>query len=225
MLDDPAALVKRGYDAVAQRYLTWALPSPTRAHYVIALRQYLLPQARILELGCGAGIPVARDLAPIADVVGIDISAAQLALARQAVPHATFIEADITQVDFPSAAFDAVVSFYAITHVPRALHEDLFARITRWLKPGGIFVASLGASDTPDEVEADWLGVPMFFSHFDATTNIALLRQAGLSLVHAEVVAEDEDGVAVPFLWVLAQRVADEFTSPRSGGGVFPGRQ
>jgi SAM-dependent methyltransferase len=176
MHDDPMALTKAGYDAAARRYLAWAQPSPLRARYLAAMRHHLPPHARILDLGCGAGTPVARDLARFAAVVGIDISPTQIALARQAVPSATFIEADITQVDFSPAAFDAVVSFFAIIHVPRALHADLFARIARWLKPGGIFVASLGANDTPDVVEADWLGVPMFFSHFDAATNVALLR-------------------------------------------------
>ncbi|MBA3825325.1 MAG: class I SAM-dependent methyltransferase [Ktedonobacterales bacterium] len=209
MQDEPAVLVRQGYDVVAQRYLAWAKPSPTRARYLELLRQLLPAQGRILEIGCGAGVPVARDLAAEAEVVGVDISATQIALARQAVHQATFIAADITQMDFPPATFDAVVSFYAILHIPRALHAELFTSVARWLRPGGVFVASLGAQDSPDMVEADWLGVPMFFSHFDAATTIALLRQAGLHLTHAEVVAEDEDGVAVPFLWVLAQHGGD----------------
>lgn len=206
--DDPTALVQRGYDRVAERYLACATASPTRERYLQATIHRLPPAARVLELGCGAGIPVARTLRQQAEVevVGVDISATQIALARQHVPSATFIQADLTQVDFPAAAFDAIVAFYAITHVPRAAHAGIFDHIARWLKPGGTFTASLGAEDDPGTVEPDWLGEPMFFSHFPADENRRLVRQSGLRLLQDEVVAEDEDGVPVRFLWVLATK-------------------
>jgi hypothetical protein len=37
--------------------------------------------------------------------------------ARELVPEATFLRGDIAEVDFAPAAFDAVVSFYALIHV------------------------------------------------------------------------------------------------------------
>jgi hypothetical protein len=52
-----------------------------------------------------------------------------------------------------------------------------------WLRPGGLLMATMGASDSPDIVEPDWLGVPMFFSHFDADTNREMVRRAGLDVV------------------------------------------
>lgn len=204
--DDPIALVQRGYDRMAERYLAWATDSPTRARYLQATIQRLPRAARVLELGCGAGIPVARALRRHAEVVGIDISATQIALARQHVPTATFVQADLTHLDFPAASFDAIVAFYTITHVPRAAHAGIFANIARWLKPNGTFTASLGAEDDPGTVEDDWLGEPMYFSHFSADENRRLVRQSGLRLVQDEVVAEDEDGVPVRFLWVLAAK-------------------
>ena len=100
--------------------------------------------------------------------------------------EAVFIHADMTRLDLPPARFDAVTSFYAITHVPRAEHPALLAAIARWLRPGGWFVASLGAGDDPGTVEADWLGAPMFFSAYDAPTNRALVAAAGFELVAAE---------------------------------------
>jgi hypothetical protein len=75
-----------------------------------------------------------------------------------------------------------------------------------WLRPGGLLMATMGASDSPNTVEPDWLGVPMFFSHFDADTNREMVRRAGLDIVDAEVVPEDENGELVEFLWVVARR-------------------
>jgi SAM-dependent methyltransferase len=205
MIEDPKGLVEAGYDAIARRYLEWGEPSPARLRYLARLIALLPAGADVLELGCGAGVPCTRELARTCRVTGVDISAAQIALARQHVPQATFLQADMAALDLPPASFDAVVAFYSLIHVPRAEHAGLLAQIARWLRPGGLLLATMGAGDTPAGVEEDWLGAPMFWSHFDAPTNQHLVREAGFSLLEAEVVTEEEDGVPVSFLWVLAR--------------------
>jgi SAM-dependent methyltransferase len=207
---DPKRVVAAGYDEMAERYLAWSdlRPSAARLRY-LALADALIPAgADVLDLGCGAGIPMTATLAVGRTVTGVDISAAQIALARANVPSATFLEADLTTLDFPSGRFDAVVAFYSLTHVPRAEHAALFGRIRSWLRPGGVFVASLGVEDSPDEVEADWLGVDMFFSHFSARVNRRLVAEAGFEIERADVVTEPEDRHDARFLWVVARAPA-----------------
>jgi len=207
---DPKRVVAAGYDEMAERYLAWSdlRPSAARLRY-LALADALIPAgADVLDLGCGAGIPMTATLAVGRTVTGVDISAAQIALARANVPSATFLEADLTTLDFPSGRFDAVVAFYSLTHVPRAEHAALFGRIRSWLRPGGVFVASLGVEDSPDEVEADRLGVDMFFSHFSARVNRRLVAEAGFEIERADVVTEPEDRHDARFLWVVARAPA-----------------
>jgi SAM-dependent methyltransferase len=209
---DPKRVVAAGYDAMAERYLAWSdlQPSATRLQY-LALSQDLIPiGADVLDLGCGAGIPMSATLATGRSLTGVDISAVQIALARANVPSATFVQADMTTLDFPPGSFDAVVAFYALTHVPRAEHAALFGRIRTWLRPGGLFLASLGVEDSPDEIEADWLGVDMFFSHFSARVNRRLIAEAGLIVERAVVVAEPEDRHDARFLWVVATTPSPE---------------
>jgi SAM-dependent methyltransferase len=134
----------------------------------------------VLDLGCGAGVPITQRLAEHHHVTGVDISGERLRLARQAVPGAEFVRADIGTFDPGPRRFDAVTAFYSISHTPRGTHASLFRRIASWLAPGGLFLASLGASGSADTVE-EWLGVPMFFSSFDADGNRGLLRAAGSS--------------------------------------------
>jgi cyclopropane fatty-acyl-phospholipid synthase-like methyltransferase len=161
----------------------------------------------VLELGCGRGVPVARELAKRHRVTGVDISAAQIELARHHVPEASFIHGDYTELEVASRSVDAVVAILTLTHVPREEHPDLLARIATWLRDGGLSLCSLGVTDTPGTTENDWLGVPMFFSSFDAETNRSLIADAGLDVVQEEIVAMEEEKYGeASFLWVLAEK-------------------
>jgi SAM-dependent methyltransferase len=206
-LTDPKRIVADGYDVAAERYLAWSgeRPSGPRLRYLSKALELVPPGADVLELGCGAGIPMTAALADGRRVTGVDISANQAALARRNVPAATFVQADMTALDFPPATFDAVLAFYSLTHVPRDEHGPLLARVVRWLRPGGLFIASMGVEDDPGDVEHDWLGVDMYFSHFGAKKNRRLVEQAGLRIESAEIHAEPEDRHDARFLWIVAR--------------------
>ncbi|WP_421725953.1 class I SAM-dependent methyltransferase [Bauldia sp.] len=205
-MDRRKQIVADGYDQMADRYLEWTRDDPIRLRYLERLAELTPAGGRALDIGCGAGVPATRVLASRFDVIGIDLSEAQIVRARRNVPDAEFIRADIMDIEFPAGSFDAITAFLALTHLPRTELSTLLGRIHRWLRPGGIFLASLGAGNNPDSVEADWLGVPMFFSHFDANENQALVAEAGFDLLEANSVAHDEDGNMVSFFWVIARR-------------------
>ena len=207
MTDRPKQIVRKGYDAIAERYLAWSRDSAPRRHYLEKLLAQLENGERVLELGCGAGLPATKALSERAAVTGVDLSPKQIALAKANVPTAEFLCAEITALDFAPGTFDAVAAFYAVTHIPREEHAALFARIAQWLKPGGIFVATLGAVDLEDCFEEDWLGAPNFFSHYGADTNLALLKAAGFEILEHEVAAQDLEGeMHIAFLWVVARK-------------------
>lgn len=210
MSGDEKEIVQSGYDRIAERYLSWSdsVDNDPRDRFLGELADRLPDGARVLDLGCGAGIPSTRRLAERFEVVGVDISEAQLDLARKNVPEATFVRADFSELTFPGGSFDGIVAFYSISHVPRDEHARLFSRVAGWLKPGGLFLATLGAEDSPDWT-GEWLGVPMFFSSHGADENRRLLHAAGLSLVLDEIVAMREPEGEVKFLWVLAQKSAE----------------
>ncbi len=205
---DPKQIVARGYDRIAERdaELTGGGGDEPRERYLALLEERLPAAAAVLELGCGTGASTMKRLAARFAVTGVDISGRSIELARRAVPEATFLLADMTTLDLPPAAFDAVTAFYSITHVPREEHAALLRSIAGWLRPGGLLIATMGAGDSAGDVEEDWLGAPMYFSHYDAATNERLVRDAGLLLVSARLETTDEDGVPVPFLWVVAEK-------------------
>ena len=204
---DPKRVVADGYDRIADRYLDWSALRPSAARLRgLAVADAAIPAgAEVLELGCGAGVPMSAALARGRQLTGVDLSAEQIRRARRNVPGATFLQADLATLDRPAASLDAVVAFYSLTHVPRDEHAALFGRIRTWLRPGGVFVASLGVEDEPGDVEAGWLGVDMYFSHFSARVNRRLVEEAGLVVEWGDVLTEREDRFDARFLWIRAR--------------------
>ena len=207
MVSSPKSVVALGYDAIAGSYLERFGRSRVRDYWLDELVRRLPKEASVLDLGCGAGVPVAHQLAQCGHhVIGIDASIRQVELARSNVPEAEFMHADMTSVGFGRAAFSAVTAFYSITHVPREEHAILLRRIAGWLKPNGVFLASFGSRQCADW-RGQWLGTEMFFSHYDAETNEGLVRDAGLLVERADLVDQDNEDAC--FLWVIARRSFD----------------
>jgi SAM-dependent methyltransferase len=200
--------VEAGYDALADRFGDWMarVEGDPWERYVDELALHLSEGAQVLDLGCGNGTKLAR-LDGRFELVGVDVSERQLRLAHEAVPEASFVHADFTELDFPAETFDAVTALYSILHVPRDEQPALFARILTWLRPGGLFLASLSQVGGEDRVD-EWLGVDMFFSGFDADTNRRIVREAGFELITDEVVWMREPEGEVAFLWVLGRKPA-----------------
>lgn len=207
MDDERKRVVASGYDRLVDRYLEWgeAIEGDPRDRMVAAFAARLPDGARVLELGCGSGVPSTQQLARRFKVTGVDISPRQIELARRNVPGAAFVCADIASLDFPDASFDGVVALYAISHLPREEHARLFADVFSWLAPGGLFLATLGATDSPDWT-GEWLGEPMYFSSHDAATNRRLVRDAGFELLLDEVAITPEPEGDASFLWILGQK-------------------
>lgn len=201
-------IVARGYNLIAKRYAEWSaqVRVEERDRYTNRILNGLPFGASVLEIGCGSGDPTTMRLAQRLKIVGIDISERQIELARRNVPTASFILGDITTSDFSPSSFDAVIGFYSLIHIPRDEQPRLLRSISAWLKPGGLFVASMSVHSDEGDIEENWLGEPMFFSGFDSLTNNRLVQEAGLDILSAVEETADEFGSPTTFLWIVAQK-------------------
>lgn len=207
---DGKRIVRDGYDAIARAYLAARRLEPAERALLDDFVARLPTGAAVLDAGCGAGVPVAALLSERCAVTGVDVSAAQLALARERVPAARFMLADMTRLDMPAASFDGIVSLYAIIHVPRAEHAALLANFRRLLRPGGWLLFSVGGDDLDDDIQEDWLGAgaPMYWSHYGPATTRALLRAAGFEVARETPVVESEGYGGATHLFILARAAA-----------------
>src|SRR5688572_943575 len=114
----PTELVQRVDDHLSHRYRAYDDIPAAYAPWLAHLQRHLPANGRVLDLGCGCGIPVAKTLSDHGhQVTGVDLSEVQINRARQLVPHATFLHADATRVTFPEQTFDAIVCLYALIHM------------------------------------------------------------------------------------------------------------
>ena len=201
-------LVEHGYNVIASAYLAWSAPRPTttRLHYLNKLLTLLTPDASILELGCGAGVPCTQTLIKHGlSVTAVDISSAQIALAREHVPQATLIHADMISLSFKQGTFDAIIAFYSIFHLPQEEQGMMIGKISSWLKDGGWLLFNF-TTDEGDKMMEDWMGVRMFWSGLGVDGNRNMLKKygGGLRVVEDEVVVEKVGRAEEKFHWVLA---------------------
>ena len=202
---DNKETVKAGYNAIAAKYVATRNENSEDVQLLQELVQRLPEKARILDAGCGAGVPVTKYLSRFYDVTGVDFAEEQIQLARQLVPQAQFLCQDITQLTFPDNSFDAICSYYAIIHIPRQEHQPLLQNFYRMLRPSGLALLCLGANDLENDIAEDYLGIRMYWSHFDAETNLRMLETCGFDLIWSKLVA-DCSSPGSAHLFVLAQK-------------------
>ncbi len=173
--------VRAGYDRIAARYAE-TRDQASSVPYLEKLEGRLAADSLILDLGCGAGLPVDRRLIDHGHrVIGVDISDAMLTLARRNVPEASYQLRDMATLKEDEHSVDAVVSFFAMFHIDRRYHRDLLYRLRSYLQEGGLILVTTGRSDW--EGEEDFLGVQMLWSHFDEAANGELIRDSGFTVL------------------------------------------
>jgi len=192
-MKDPKQIVKEGYDSLSGAYSSsYSLSHAT--HYYGWLDSFLqfMPQgSRILELGCGNGIPVAQYITSQYQYLGIDISPIQIQLAQQQVPTACFQVADMTALSFPANSFKGIVALYSLIHVPIQQQPALIASMYDWLQADGYILIIVGAGEWTG-TEDDWLlsGTTMYWSHADTETYIKWFSLAGFTIEGTKFVPE-----------------------------------
>lgn len=171
---------RAAYDAIATQWLAARTQLGAREREVLEAFARDLPDgARILDLGCGTGRPIAEWLMQRGyRVTGVDQSAEMLAQARRLLPDGDWQLARIE--DFTTAErFDAVIAWDSLFHVPRERLPEIFARVATYLEPGGRFACTLGGSAHPAFTDR-MFDVEFFYDSPPPEESRTLLRDVGL---------------------------------------------
>ena len=181
---DYKALVRQAYDACAAAYDASRKAEP--GSELRALSDRLRDGDAALDIGCGAGVPIAAALAARCRVTGVDVSPEMIRRAQRNVPTGDFICADIMSATFPPSSFHAAVAFYSVFHLPRQEHPALFRRIHRWLKPGGYLLCTLSHDSEEGYTEEGFFDETMYWSNYSLAEYVRILTGAGFRLLETQ---------------------------------------
>jgi len=175
------------FDAIGERYDD---VFPHKSGQIIATQwvvDRLAPGARVLDLGCGTGVPTAGMLSETGlEVIGIDVSTEMLALARRNVPTGRFVAMDLLELDSSLGTFDAVVSFFSLLMLRRAEIPPVLRRIRAVLRPGGLVAIGMVEGDL-DYVPLTFLGQEVAVTAYPRADLEATIRAEGLHVREVDV--------------------------------------
>jgi len=141
--------------------------------------------AKVLDLGCGTGRPIAEHiLAAGHALTGIDQSEALLALARERFPQATWIHTRIESFS-TEERFHAIVCWDALFHIDRTMHETLLRRFRAMLLPGGRMMLTCGGSEHPAFTDT-MFGQPFHYDSHPPETVLEMLTGLGFEALVSE---------------------------------------
>lgn len=166
------------------------------------LSELLHEGSDVLDLGCGNGKPIGRLLAERHNYTGVDIVEDRVTRLQQALPHATILHADYTELELAPSSFDAVVATATFAQIDSDDVVAMLGRIRTWLRPGGYLLATLGNRSLSRVVRPD-----IRLKNPKDDFRGAFL-DAGFELLDHEIVRPQarEEGRGRRELFVLAQR-------------------
>jgi ubiquinone/menaquinone biosynthesis C-methylase UbiE len=197
---NPAGIVEGGYDDIAQTYHEQR--DKFKSHeLLVGFSSLLPPGGDVLDVGCGAGIPVARFLVDAGfSVTGVDVSSSMLRLARSHVPEARFLKMDMRRLQFDGCRFDGICAFYSLFHVPREEHLQVLIEFNRLLRQDGVLIFCTGKSAW--QGTGEFHGTQMFWSHPDCNVTRQWVVDAGFDVRMSEV----RELGGEEHYWVMAQK-------------------
>jgi len=147
-------LNKRAWENVVDQFDNYRTPIPVTHTFKDFCESYGLNSgARVLDIGCGTGIPFTRYLVNMGfQVMGLDVSEKMLDLARSNVPSGEYRNLSMTDMQFEQM-FDAVVASYSMLLLNVELFIIVAKRIAKALKPRGLFYLSLNEPKEGENTE------------------------------------------------------------------------
>lgn len=176
-----AARTQEVYERQAKRFDAERSKSLHERAWLDRFLAPIQPGGRILDVGCGAGDPIAGYLLEEGfDVVGLDASRGMLAIARERYPNADWVLGDMRQLDF-SSPFDGVIAWNSFFHLMPSEQRDVLGRIARVMKRSAPWLLTVGDREG---AETGWVGgEPIYHASLSPGEYRDLLEGLGIEVL------------------------------------------
>jgi len=185
-------------------------PAPNERPHLDAFAEALPAGATVLDVGCGGGVPVARDLIARGFMVtGIDSSAALINLCRDRFPEGEWHVADMRRLDL-GRRFDALIAWHSFFHLEPDDQRAMFPIFARHAAAHALLMFTCGP--VAGAAIGEWQGEPLYHASLSQEQYRELLSANGFEDTRF-VAGEPGQG---PYVW-LARAGRDDSASPQRG--------
>ncbi|MCR4264132.1 MAG: peptidase C39 family protein [Candidatus Roizmanbacteria bacterium] len=139
------------YNRVADIYVEKYFDNSSEQKHLEPFLSRLSKKAKILDVGCGPGNYAIHLVKMDYTVTGIDTSTEMIKIAKQKVPEAKFVLADMRKMPFENNSFDGLLSAYSLIHIPQKDIAGTLQEFNRVLKPHGRCII-MGQEGKPDQI-------------------------------------------------------------------------
>lgn len=177
------------YDQIASQWIHNRKQLPAKDQAMLDAFMAQLPkQAKLLDLGCGSGFPIHKQLLDNGfDTLGIDSSKALLQHARTQLLNGHFEYGDLTQIELTDS-YQGIVLWDAIFHLPRQEHAPLLSKAFKALAPGGRMLLSSGGSESDIPAFTDTMfDVVFYYDAHNIHDLLELCKSIGFQIEQFEV--------------------------------------
>ena len=160
------------YDAVSA-LAALSVGGEKRFHQLFLRDLEINPDAKILDLCCGAGQATRELVKHSQNVTGLDASPIAIQRAKQNVPQAKYVESFAEKMPFSDRQFDLVITNTAMHEMDTEQLQQIIQEVNRVLTPAGQFIIIDFHRPTNPLF---WLPIATFLWLFETETAWQLLK-------------------------------------------------
>jgi SAM-dependent methyltransferase len=136
----------------------------------------------VLDIGCGAGAPIAKYLLERGlALTGVDSSASLISLCRERYPAGEWIVADMRTLDL-GRRFDGLIAWWSLFHLSPADQLAMFPVFARHAAPGAHLIFTSG--DRHGEAIGEFGGEELYHASLDEKGYRDALAASEFEIVH-----------------------------------------
>jgi SAM-dependent methyltransferase len=190
-----------GWIADRRRTLGRDGPGLTEAGWFERFMAALPPGGAVLDVGCGAGWPVAAALIERGfKMTGVDPAPGLLAHAAETLPTGEWLAGDMRTLDLGERRFDGLLAWHSLFHLSPADQRIALPRILSHAAETCIFMTSSGPAE--GELIGEWRGEPLYHGSLDPPEYRTIFTAHGFVADPVDPAEQDGHGV----VWVARRQ-------------------
>lgn len=172
------------------------------------LSQLLPKNSKVLDAGCGTGMPVIKYFHDLGhEVYGSDIAVSALSYVKVHSPNAHTLLCDTADLSFPDNTFDLITSFYSMMHLPMDKQIIAFKKFYKMIKPNGSIYITLSCQEYTGETEFAGLhefeNWPLPIYHVSTEKYLQIFQEINFKNISLEKLNTGKD---ITLLWLYGTK-------------------